>query len=332
MALVSDITAAAELDAYARRHRLRAYEALPWVITAAGYFVFPDYLALGAQILATILFALSLDLVLGYAGIVTLGHAAFFGTGAYTAGILAANGWGEPLSGLLAAGVTAGIVGLASGAIILRTTGLTLLMQTLMVAAMLSELANKATRITGGADGLQGMDVWPILGAFRFDLFGRTAYIYCAVVLAIGWIIVRAIVHSPFGRSLTGIRENVLRMHAVGAQVARRKLIAYTISAALAGMSGALIAQTAQFVGLGAFGLERSGTVLIMLIIGGIGQLYGAFIGVTLYMIAQDRFATIDPVYWYFWIGLFMIFVVTFARGGVLGLIERARRRWGGRS
>jgi branched-chain amino acid transport system permease protein len=323
----SDIAAAAELDTLARRHRLRAHEALPWLLMVAGYFAFPDYLALGAQVLATILFALSLDLVLGYAGIVTLGHAAFFGTGAYMAGILAANGWGEPLSGLLAAGLAAGLVGLASGAIILRTTGLTLLMQTLMIAAMLSELANKATRITGGADGLQGMDVWPVLGLFRFDLFGRTAYIYCAVVLFLCWLIVRAIVYSPFGRSLTGIRENVRRMHAVGAPVARRKLIAYTISAALAGVSGALIAQTAQFVGLGALGLERSGTVLIMLIIGGIGQLYGAFIGVPLYMIAQDRFATIDPVYWYFWIGLFMIFMVIFARGGVLGLLERARRK-----
>jgi branched-chain amino acid transport system permease protein len=329
MAATPDIATHAELDAFARRHRLRAFEALPWLTAIAAYFVFPDYLALGAQILATILFALSLDLVLGYAGIVTLGHAAFFGTGAYAAGILAANGWGEPISGLLAAGAAAGAVGFASGAIVLRTTGLTLLMQTLVVAAMLSELANKATGITGGADGLQGMEVWPIFGAFRFDLFGRTAYLYCAAVLLIGWLVVRSIVYSPFGRSLTGIRENVLRMHAVGAPVRRRKLIAYTISAALAGISGALIAQTAQFVGLGALGLERSGTVLIMLIIGGVGQLYGAFIGVTLYMIAQDRFSTIDPVYWYFWIGLSMIFVVIFARGGVLGLIERARRKLG---
>jgi len=317
------------LDAFGRRHRFSAFEALPWLITVGAYFVFPDYLALGAQILATILFALSLDLVLGYAGIVTLGQAAFFGTGAYTAGILAANGWGEPLSGLLAAAVGAAVVGFCSGVVILRTAGLTLLMQTLVVAAMLLELANKASRFTGGGDGLQGMDVWPIFGTFRFDLFGRTAYIYCAVVLFLAWLLVRAIVHSPFGRSLTGIRENMLRMHAVGAPVERRKLTAYTISAALAGISGALIAQTAQFVGLGVLGLERSGTVLIMLIIGGVGQLYGAFIGVTLYMIAQDRFATIDPVYWYFWIGLFMIFVVLFARGGVLGLVARARRHFG---
>ncbi|HEY2136253.1 MAG TPA: branched-chain amino acid ABC transporter permease [Xanthobacteraceae bacterium] len=317
------------LHDFARRHRLRAFEALPWVAAVAAYFCFPDYLALGAQILAIIIFALSVDLVLGYAGIVTLGQAAFFGTGAYTAGILAANGWGEPLSGLVAAAAVAGAVGLVSGAIILRTSGLTLLMQTLVVAAMLYEAANKGGRITGGSDGLQGMEVWPILGRFHFDMFGHTAYLYCLAVLAAAWIVVRALVHSSFGRSLTGIRENVTRMHAIGAPVDRRKLMVYTFSAALAGVSGGLIAQTTQFVGLGVLSLERSGTILIMLIIGGVGQLYGAFIGVPLYMIAQDRFSTIDPTYWYFWIGLFMVLMVLFAPGGVLGLVARWRGRRG---
>jgi len=316
------------LDAFAGRHRLSPLEALPWLVAVAAFFVFPSYLALGSQVLATILFALSVDLVLGYAGIVTLGHAAFFGVGAYTAGILAARGWGEPISGLIAAAAVAGLVGLASGALILRTSGLTLLMQTLIVATMLLELANKAGTLTGGADGLQGMDVWPLLGLFRFDMFGRTAYLYCLVVLFAGWWCARRLVYSPFGRSLTGIRENEARMHAIGAPVARRRLVVYVISAALAGVSGALIAQTTQFVALGVLALERSGSVLIMLIIGGVGHLYGAFIGVPLYMIAQDRFSQIDPVYWYFWIGLFMVLVVVFAPGGVLGLCERLVRRW----
>ncbi len=329
MAMVSDNGKTAVLQRFASRHRFRWYELLPWIVAVAAYFVFPNYLALGAQILATIIFGLSVDLVLGYAGIVTLGHAAFFGAGAYTAGILAANGWGDPITGLLAAAVVAAVLGIVTGAIILRTTGLTLLMQTLVVAAMLLELANKAGRWTGGADGLQGMNVWPIFGKFRFDMFGNTAYIYCFIVLLVCWIIVRSIVYSPFGRSLTGIRENILRMNAIGSPVARRLLIAYTISAALAGISGALIAQTTGLVGLGVLGLERSGTVLIMLIIGGVGQLYGAFIGVTLYMIAQDQFSAIDPVYWYFWIGLCMVLIVIFARGGVLGLIDRVwARRW----
>ncbi len=314
------------LEGFARRHRLDPREALPWLVAIAAYFAFPDYLALQAQILATIVFALSVDLVLGYAGIVTLGHAAFFGVGAYTAGLLAANGWGEPLSGLVAAAGAAGVIGFVSGMIILRTSGLTLLMQTLVVAAMLYELANKAGRITGGADGLQGMQVWPIFGIFRFDMFGKTAFLYCLAVLFLCWLVVRTVVHSAFGRSLTGIRENVLRMHAIGAPVERRKVIVYTLSAALAGVAGALIAQTTQFVGLGTLSLERSGTILIMLIIGGVGQLYGAFIGVPLYMIAQDRFASVDPVYWYFWIGLFMVLLVLFARGGVLGVIGRWRK------
>ena len=314
------------VDGFARRHRYSVLEALPWLAAFAGYFVFPSYLALGAQILATILFALSADLVLGYAGIVTLGHAAFFGTGAYTAGILAANGWGEPITGLLAAAAAAGLLGLVSGLVVLRTTGLSLLMQTLVVATMVAEAANKASFITGGDDGLQGMEVWPIFGWLRFDLFGRTAYLYCLIVVLLCWWMARRIVHSPFGRSLTGIRENVRRMHAIGAPVSRRRLLIYTISAVLAGISGALIAQTTHFVGLSFLSLERSGTVLIMLIIGGVGRLYGAFIGVPLYMIAQDRFSTVQPVYWYFWIGLLMVVIVVFARGGLLGLFDRFRR------
>jgi branched-chain amino acid transport system permease protein len=313
------------IDAFARRHRFHPLEVLPWVTALAAYILLPSYLPLGAQILATVLFALSADLVLGYAGIVTLGHTAFFGTGAYTAGILAANGWGEPISGLLAGTVVAALVGFASGLVVLRTTGLTLLMQTLVVATLLHEAANRASSITGGDDGLQGMQVWPIFGLFRFDLFGHTAYVYCLIVLILCWLAARRLVNSPFGRSLTGIRENVLRMHAIGAPVRRRRLVIYTISAGFAGTAGALIAQTTQFVGLGFLGLERSGTVLIMLIIGGVGRLYGAFIGVPLYMIAQDRFSEIEPVYWYFWIGLLMVAVVVFARGGVLGLIERLR-------
>jgi branched-chain amino acid transport system permease protein len=314
------------VDAFARRHRYHPLEALPWLVAAVAYVALPSYLPLGAQIFATILFALSADLVLGYAGIVTLGQAAFFGTGAYTAGILAANGWGEPITGLFAGAGAAALIGLVSGLVVLRTTGLTLLMQTLVVASLLHEAANKASWITGGDDGLQGMEVWPIFGRFAFDLYGRTAYVYCLVVLFLCWLLARHIVHSPFGRSLTGIRENVRRMHAIGAPVALRRLVIYTISACFAGTAGALMAQTTGFVGLGFLNLERSGGVLIMLIIGGVGRLYGAFIGVPLYMIAQDRFSMLEPVYWYFWIGLLMVLVVVFARGGVLGLFERFAR------
>jgi branched-chain amino acid transport system permease protein len=315
------------VDALIRRHRLRAIELLPWIIAVGGYFGFSDYLPLGSQILIMILFALSLDLVLGYAGIVTLGHSAFFGVGAYAAGIYAARISGEPLSGLLIGALAAAAVGWASGMVILRTQGLALLMLTLAVTALLAEAANKASFITGGADGLQGVDIAPIFGLFRFDLFGRTAYIYCLVVLFLGWLFVRHLVHSSFGQSLIGIRENVARMHAAGSPVRRRLLTAYTLAAALAGIAGALLAQTTQFVGLTVLGFQRSGEIVIMLVFGGIGRLYGAFVGATLYMIAQDQLAKMDPEFWYFWIGLLLVLLVMFARGGILGLLDRVVRR-----
>ncbi len=310
----------------ARRHYPRWYEAVPWFLAVAGYFVFPDYLALGAQVFIAILFALATDLILGYAGIITLGQAAFFGAGAYACGYLSAHGWTEPLSLLVAGAVAAALVGLLSGIVVMRSTGLTQLMLTLIVAVMLEQAADKATAITGGANGLQGMELSPVLGLFEFDLYGRTAYIYCLVLLFLGWLAMRMLVYSPFGRSLTGIRESEARMHAIGSPVFRRRLTAYVLSAALCGVAGALLAETTQLVALDALSFERSGAVVIMLIIGGVGRLYGAFLGVPIYMILQDRFAQADPTYWYFWIGLFLLLIVLFARGGVLGLIERAAR------
>jgi len=320
------------IDDMAKGHRLRLLEGMPWIAAIAAFMVFPDYLALGAQILISVLFALSLDLILGYAGIVTLGHAAFFGVGAYAAGLLAAHGWAEPISALAVAGIAAGLVGLVSGAIILRTQGLSLIMLTLMIAVMLQELANKASTITGGADGLQGIEVAPVLGVFRFDMLGRTAYLYCLAVLFLCWLVARRLVHSPFGRSLAGIRENEDRMHAIGSPVFLRRLTIYAISAALAGIAGGLLAQTTQFVALDVLSFERSGMVLIMLTLGGVGRLYGAFLGAPLYMIAQDLIAQQDPVYWYFWIGLLLVLVVMFARGGILGIGDRILSRRGKRS
>jgi len=307
-----------------RQHRLRWYELLPWVIALGVYVLLPEYLSLGANILIMVLFALSLDLILGYAGIVTLGHAAFYGLGGYTAGILGARGWGEPLSGLVAAAAVSALVGLVSGAIILRTRGLTLLMLTLAILFMVQEAANKAGFLTGGADGLQGVSIDPILGLFRFDMFGRTAYLYCLIVVFLGWLLARQLVHSPFGRSLTGIRENVARMHAIGADVQGRMITIYTIAAAMAGVAGGLQAQTTQFAALSWLSFEMSGAILIMLILGGSGRLYGAFIGAPLYMIAQNFLSRIDPAYWFGYLGVFLIVVVMFARGGVLGLLDRA--------
>jgi branched-chain amino acid transport system permease protein len=303
-------------------HRLRPLELLPWVAAVGAYVWFSDYLPLGTQILVMVLFALSLDIVLGYAGIVTLGHAAFFGVGAYAAGIYAVHVTAEPLSGLVVGAIAGAIVGVVSGVVILRTTGLTLLMLTLAVTSLLAAAANDAGFLTGGNDGLS-VTIAPILGRFDFDMFGRTAYLYALVVLFLAWLFVRRLVHSPFGRSLVGIRENVVRMHAIGAPVRLRLLTAYTISAALAGLAGALLTQTTQFVGLTVLGFERSGAIVIMLVLGGVGRLYGAFVGAAVYMIAQDQLAEADPIFWDFWIGLLLVLIVLFARGGILGLADR---------
>lgn len=316
----------AAVAALARRQTWRPIEALPWLLAVAAYVVFPDYLNLGSQILIMILFALSLDLVLGYAGIISLGHAAFFGVGAYTAGLLAQAGWVEPISGLIAAGIVAGFVGLASGWVILRTQGLTLLMLTLAVAVMLHEIANKAVGITGGTDGLHGMTFMPLLGFFRFDLFGRTAYLYSLAVLLVMFLIARRIVFSPFGRSLAGIRENPIRMQALGAPVSVRLIAIYTVAAFMAGIAGALLTQTSQFVGLRVLSFEMSGAALIMLILGGTGRLYGAFVGTAIYMTVQDSAAKTTPYYWYFWLGWLLVLSVLFTRGGLIGVFERARK------
>jgi len=307
--------------------RFRPAETLPWVLAMAAYFVLPQYFQLGAQILIMVLFALSFDLLLGYGGIVTLGHAAYFGAGAYTAGLLAKYGWGEPLSALLVSGLVAGILGTLAGAVILRTRGLALLMLGMAVSLLLLELANNLTDITGGADGLQGMNLSPLLGQFDFDMFGKTAYVYSLAVLFVAWLLLRHLVNSPFGRSLVGIRQNPARMQALGVSVWARRLTAFAISSALAGIAGALSAQTSQFVSLSVFGLELSGMVIVMLVMGGTGRLYGAFVGATVYMVAQDMLSKDQPTTWLFWIGLLLILLVLFNRGGLLGLCDAARRR-----
>ena len=314
---------------YGADPRIRWTEWLPWLAAIAVFFLLPEYLPLGARILVYILFALSLDLILGYAGIITLGHSAFFGLGAYVAGILAAKfGITDPLLLLAAAALAAGVLGVTTGAVILRTHGLTQLMLTLAIAAVCLEIANKATPITGGADGLSGIKIDPIFGAFRFDMFGKTAYVYCLIMLFCGWWLVRRLIYSPFGATLTGIRENAVRMHAIGVPVYRRLVIAYTVSAMIAGVAGALLTQTNQFVGLNVLGFEPSGELLVMLILGGVGRLYGAFVGPLVYMIAQDQLARQFPEYWYLGIGLILVLVVMFARGGILGIIDRLIARF----
>ena len=284
-------------------------------------------MSLLSQIVITALFALSLDLILGYAGIVSLGHAAFFGIGAYAAGLLAKYGWGDPTLGLLGAGLIAALVGFLSSFLVLRGADLTRLMVTLGVSLMLFEAANKLTDLTGGMDGLQGVEMKPVLGLFAFDLYGKTAYIYSVAVLFVLFWIARRIVHSPFGWSLRGIRQNVFRMPALGTPVNARLVGVYTLGAAYAGIAGALLTQTTQFVSIDVLSFNRSAELLLILVLGGTGSLYGALFGTIVFMTAHHLLSGINPQYWQFWLGILLIFVVLFARDGIMGGLRAITRR-----
>lgn len=304
---------------FERQIRWRGLEIAFWLCALLPFVVTPAYLQLASQIAITALFALSLDLILGYAGIVSLGHAAYFGAGAYAAGLYAKHVWGEPLSGLLIAAALAGVVGYVTSHIIVRFRHLALIMLTLGLGLLLHEAANSAHWLTGGADGLQGVKIRPLLGLFNFDLYGRTAYAYSLAVLFACFLISRRIVHSPLGLALRGIRENAVRMPAIGAPSRAHLRKIYTISAVMAGIAGALLAQTTETVSLEVLGFQRSADVLVILILGGAGRLYGGVVGAIIYMVARDQLSGINPQYWYFWIGLLLVAVVMFLPNGILG-------------
>lgn len=312
--------------------RWQPLEIVFWLMPVAAFFLFQGYLVLLSQIMIVGLFAISLDLILGYAGIVSLGHAAFFGLGAYTAGLLAVHGWNEPLSGLLAAAAVSALFGFTTSFLVVRGQDLTRLMVTLGIGLMLFEAANKAAFITGGVDGLSGMVVGKIFGVFEFDLNGNTAYFYSLAVLFMLFVGLRRLVNSPFGLGLIGIREGGKRMPAIGADVNQRLTVIFTIGAAIAGVAGALLAQTTQFVGLESLSFSRSAELLIILVLGGTGRLYGALVGAIVFMLAQDYIAGLNPAYWQFWIGLMLMLIVLFARGGILGGLEKIRDRFAHRA
>ncbi len=310
------------------QRRWRPIEIAFWAATLLPFLLFPNYLSLASQIAITALFALSLDLILGYAGIVSLGHAAFFGLGAYTAGILSVHGWGDPLIGLIAGGVIAGLLGYTSSFIIAHFRHLALIMITMGLGLLLHEVANKASWLTGGSDGLQGVSIGPLLGTFTFDLYGYTAYAYSLAVLFVVFLFTRRLVNSPFGLALRGIRENPVRMPAIGAASAAHIRKIYTIAAVIAGMAGAILTQTTSTVSLGVLDFQRSADILVILILGGTGRLYGGFVGAVIFMIARDQVSGINPQLWYFWIGLLLVAVVMFLPNGVLGGLSRLTGSW----
>lgn len=312
----------------ARKSAWKPWEFALWALALAAFFLLPSKLLLLNEIAILALFALSIDLLLGYAGIVSLGHAAFFGFGAYAAGLFAIHVSGDPVLGLVAAGLAAGLLGFATSFLVLRGSDLTRLMITLGVALMLLEAANRFSDLTGGADGLTGVTMAPVLGLFEFDLWGRTSYLYSLSVLFVLFVLARALVHSPFGLSLKAIKGNRLRASAIGIAPNRRLVAIYTIAALYAGIAGALLAQTTQFVSLDVLAFHRSADGLLVLVIGGAGYLYGGLVGAVAFKLMHEVISGLTAQYWLFWLGLILVTLVLVGRDRLLAgpkrLIEAA--------
>ena len=292
----------------------RAWEFALWAGIWATPFVFGQHAALINEIAILALFALSLDLILGYAGIVSLGHAAFFGVGAYGAALFAKHVMPDPLVGLVVGTVLGAVLGALTSPMIVRGTDLTRLMVTMGVALVLYELANKFDGLTGGADGLQGVVMGPLLGQFEFDLSARVASFYSLTVLFLVFLLIRVVVHSPLGMSVQALRDNRLRLAAMGHSVNARLSVVYTVAAAIAGAAGALLAQTTGFASLDVLEFHRSADVMLALIIGGAGWLWGGLIGAIAFKVMHDLLSAMTPQYWTFWIGLFLVLLMLVGR------------------
>jgi len=313
-------------DYLKRRARWSPLEIAFWIFAFATIWLFPSKHLILKDTAILALFAMSLDLILGYAGILSLGHAAFFGLAGYFAGLVAKYGFiTEPVLALVAAGLVAAALGFVTSFLVLRGSDLTRLMVTLGVSLMLGEVANRYSNITGGADGLQGVEIEPVLGRFRFDLYGHNGYVYCLIVLFVCFVVARRVVYSPFGLSLRSVKGNSLRASAIGIPVKWRLVGIYTFAAGLAGIAGALLTQTTAFCSLDVFSLDRSADLLLVLIIGGTGYLYGGLIGAVIYKFLQDYIANLTPQYWQFWIGLVLVTIVLIGRERMRAWIETAR-------
>jgi branched-chain amino acid transport system permease protein len=295
----------------------------------AGWLARPDLVTLGTQIAIYGIAAASLDLLIGYTGLSSFGHAAFFGLGGYTVGILAFHATDSPMFGVipgateawivwpLAVGVAA-VAALAIGALSLRTSGVSLIMITLAFAEMFFFLF-VSLKTYGGDDGLgiRRRNGLPFV-APRDDV---AFYYVCLACLAVVLLLLRRVVASRFGRVLEGIRQNPRRMEAIGLATYRYKLAAFVIAGAGAGLAGALHANLLRFVSPDMLNWTMSGDFMIMVVLGGAGSLFGPVIGAAAMVLLQS-FLTQWTEHWMIVMGPVLVLVVLFARRGIWGLLR----------
>jgi branched-chain amino acid transport system permease protein len=299
--------------------------ALILAVAALGIFYFLDSdLGFVTHVIIFCILAVSLSLVMGQAGIASMGHAALYGSGAYAAGLTALLLSSDPFVGLIAGGIAGAVIAFITGVFIVRAHGLTLVMLTIATAQVLYEIANKAVAITGGDNGLSGYQVAPLLGYFTFDLYGQVGYWYSLGVLCVVYFFARLVVMSPFGLTCRAIRLDPGRMAALGCFVHLQLIYMYCIGGFIAGVAGALSAQITGIVSLNELDFGVSVIVPIMIVVGGLRRLEGAVIGAVAFLVIQHVTSTINPYNWLFVIGALLIIVLLVLPNGMVELWDRA--------
>jgi branched-chain amino acid transport system permease protein len=299
---------------------LAAFAAAPFLAAASGAEGY--FLSMINRVMVFALAALSLDLILGYGALVSFGHAAFLGIGAYSVGILASHGFEDALVQVPVALAASALFALVTGAISLRTKGVYFIMITLAFGQMLLFFVRSLANY-GGDDGLTLATRSRVAGQplLESDLGLYWTTLACLVG---AYLLCRSIVASRFGRVLRGTKENPTRMQAVGFRPFPYQLTAYVISGMIAGLAGCLLANVTEFVSPAFMTWQRSGELIFMVILGGLGSLHGAVLGAAAFLLIEEQLSGYTE-HWKMIFGPFLILVVLFAKGGIMGLIQRDR-------
>lgn len=300
-----------------------AFAVLPLLaaLTAQQYL-----LDLAVRVMIFAIAAIGLDLVVGCSGLISFGHAAFIGLGAYAVGILSAEGIGDALVSLPLAVAVSLLFAWATGVVCLRTRGAYFIMMTLAFGQMIYFVATSLAPY-GGDNGLT-IAARNTLAGLPLLKSDRAFYYLVGFCLMATYIFVRILLPSRFGRALRGGKENPIRMATIGFDVKRFQLLAYVISGGLGGLSGFLLANSTEFVSPAYMSWQRSGELIVMLILGGVGTLDGAIIGSAVYLVAEELLSAFVEN-WQVIFGPALVLVVLFARGGLIGLTSRLWRRFG---